>query len=64
MQATPRLISLPLYTQVLIAVACGTLLGVVFGQESYLGGLRNEHLGSLGLLLVPQLMTLAIPLIF
>src|SRR5262249_47822594 len=64
MQETPRLIMLPLYTQVLIAVACGTLLGVVFGQEPYLGGLRNEHLGWLGLLLVTLLKPLAIPLIF
>src|SRR5689334_19771539 len=64
MQATPRLIPLPLYTQVLIAVACGTVLGVVFGQEPYLGGLKNEHLGWLGLLLVTLLKTLAIPLIF
>jgi Na+/H+-dicarboxylate symporter len=37
---------------------------VVFGQESYLGGLRNEDLGWLGLLLVTLLKTLAIPLIF
>jgi Na+/H+-dicarboxylate symporter len=57
MQASPRLIPLPLYTQVLIAVACGPLLGVVFGQEPYLGGLRNEHLGWLGLLLVTLLKT-------
>jgi Na+/H+-dicarboxylate symporter len=64
MQTTPRIIPLPLYTQVLIAVACGALLGVVFGQESYLGGLRNEDLGGLGLLLVTLLKTLAIPLIF
>lgn len=64
MQTTPRLIPLPLYTQVLIAVACGAVLGVVFGQEPYLGGLKNEHLGWLGLLLVTLLKTLAIPLIF
>jgi Na+/H+-dicarboxylate symporter len=64
MESTPRLIPLPLYTQVLIAVACGTLLGVIFGQEPYLGGLKNEHLGWLGLLLVTLLKTLAIPLIF
>ena len=63
MQTTPRLIPLPLYVQVLIGVACGALLGVVFGQESYLGGLRNEDLGGLGLLLVTLLKTLAIPLI-
>ena len=56
--------SLPLYTQVLIAVACGALLGVAFGQEPYPGGLRNEDLGRLGLLVVTLLKTLAIPLIF
>ena len=55
---------LPLYTQVLIAVACGGLLGVTFGQEPYLGGLRNEHLGWLGMFVVKLLKTLAIPLIF
>lgn len=48
----------------LIAVACGALLGAVFGQEAYLGGLRNEDLGWLGLLVVTLLKTLAIPLIF
>jgi Na+/H+-dicarboxylate symporter len=55
---------LPLYTQVLIAVACGGLLGIAFGQEPYLGGLRNEHLGWLGMFVVKLLKTLAIPLIF
>jgi Na+/H+-dicarboxylate symporter len=54
----------PLYQQVLIGVACGALLGAVFGQEPYLGGLRNEHLGWLGMLVVKLLKTLAIPLIF
>jgi Na+/H+-dicarboxylate symporter len=55
---------LPLYTQVLIGVACGAVLGAAFGQEPYLGGLRNEHLGWLGMLVVQLLKTLAIPLIF
>jgi Na+/H+-dicarboxylate symporter len=64
MQATPRWFSLPLYTQVLIAVTCGGLLGVVFGQEPYLGGVRNEQLGRLGLFVVTLLKMLAIPLIF
>lgn len=64
MQTTQRWIPLPLYTQVLIAVACGALFGAIFGQEPYLGGLRNEHLGRLGLLVVTLLKTLAIPLIF
>lgn len=64
MQATQRWIPLPLYSQVLIAVACGALLGAIFGQEPYLGGLRNEYLGRLGMLVVTLLKTLAIPLIF
>ncbi len=62
--AAGRRPSLPLYTQVLIAVACGAVLGVTFGQEPYLGGLRNEHLGWLGMLVVTLLKLLAIPLIF
>ncbi len=57
-------IPLPLYTQVLIAVACGAVLGVAFGREPYLGGLGNEDLGRLGLIVVTLLKTLAIPLIF
>jgi Na+/H+-dicarboxylate symporter len=57
-------IPLPLYTQVLIAVVCGAVLGVTFGQEPYLGGLRNEDLGRVGLLVVTLLKTLAFPLIF
>ncbi|MEQ1654082.1 MAG: dicarboxylate/amino acid:cation symporter [Nitrospira sp.] len=64
MKTAPHWIPLPLYTQVLIAVACGATLGVLFGQESYLGGLRNEQLGKLGLFVVTLLKTLAIPLIF
>jgi Na+/H+-dicarboxylate symporter len=64
MKSIPSLIPLPLYTQVLIAVLCGGLLGTVFGQEPYLGGLRNEHLGKLGLFVVTLLKTLAVPLIF
>lgn len=54
----------PLYAQVLIAVIGGATLGVLFGQEPYLGGLRNEQLGQLGLWVVWLLKTLAIPLIF
>jgi Na+/H+-dicarboxylate symporter len=55
---------LPLYTQVLIAVICGTAVGALLGQEPYLGGLRNEHLGRLGMFVILLLKTLAIPLIF
>ena len=58
------LFRLPLYTQVVIAVICGTLMGAVFGQESYLGGLRNDQLGQLGMFVIVLLKTLAIPLIF
>ena len=54
----------PLYTQVLIGVLCGALLGVIFGQDPYWGGLRNEQLGKLGFFVVTLLKTLAIPLIF
>jgi len=64
MKSIPSLIPLPLYTQVLVAVLCGGLLGVVLGQDPYLGGLRNEHLGKLGLFVVTLLKTLAVPLIF
>jgi len=55
---------LPLYTQVLIAVICGTAVGTLFGQEPYLGGLRNEYLGRFGMFVILLLKTLAIPLIF
>ena len=55
---------MPLYTQVLIAVIIGGLLGVIFGQEPYLGGITNAQLGKLGMVVVQLLKTLAIPLIF
>jgi len=45
-------------------VIFGAMLGVLFGEESYLGGLRNEQLGQLGLWVVWLLKTLAVPLIF
>jgi Na+/H+-dicarboxylate symporter len=64
MDVTARAISLPLYLQVLVAVACGATLGILFGHAPYLGGLRNEQLGELGLLVVSLLKTLAVPLIF
>ncbi|HEX6531717.1 MAG TPA: dicarboxylate/amino acid:cation symporter [Nitrospira sp.] len=55
---------LPLYTQVLIAVICGTVVGALFGQAPYLGGLRNEDLGRVGMYVILVLKILAIPLIF
>ena len=56
---------LPLALQVFIGVAIGTLLGVLFGIEPYVGGLlKNETLGQLGMLVIRLLKTLATPLIF
>src|SRR5215813_11052244 len=63
-QGKGYLIRVPLYTQVLIAVICGTVVGAAFGEEPYLGGLRNEPLGRLGMFVILLLKTLAIPLIF
>ena len=64
MHETSRWLPIPLYLQVLIAVIGGATLGVLFGQEPYWNGLRNEQLGQLGLWVVWMLKTLAIPLIF
>jgi Na+/H+-dicarboxylate symporter len=58
------LLRLPLYSQVLIGAIFGTVVGAVFGQEPYLGGLRNEQLGQLGMFVILLLKALAIPLIF
>ncbi|CAG7857267.1 hypothetical protein MCAMS1_02034 [biofilm metagenome] len=55
----------PLAAQVVIGVSIGTLLGVLFGTEAYLGGLlKNEILGQLGMLVIRLLKTLATPLVF
>ena len=54
---------MPLYLKVLIAVVLGALLGVLFENEPYLFGLRNEYLGQLGTLVVRLLKALATPLI-
>ena len=64
MYDTSRRHPFPLYAQVLVAVIGGATLGVAFGQEPYLNGLRNEQLGKLGLWVVWVLKTLAVPLIF
>ena len=53
----------PVYTQVLIAVIFGGLLGVIFGQEPYLAGSRTRSWAS-SAWLSQLLKTLAIPLIF
>src|SRR5512134_501865 len=64
MKQAARWIPFPLYMQVLIAVTGGAALGMAFGQEPYLSGLRNEDLGRFGMLVVTLLKTLAVPLIF
>lgn len=53
----------PLSLRVLIGVASGALLGVIGGDEAYLWGLRNEHLGQIGMLAIRLLKALAVPLI-
>ncbi len=53
----------PLSLRVLMAVALGALLGVIGGNEAYLWGLRNEHLGQIGMLAIRLLKALAVPLI-
>jgi Na+/H+-dicarboxylate symporter len=54
---------LPLYLRVLIGVAAGVLLGVIFKTGPIVAGLRNEDLGQLGMLVIRLLKALAIPLI-
>jgi tetratricopeptide (TPR) repeat protein len=55
---------LPLYVRVLIGVVLGATLGVAFGKEPYpLLGLRNEDLGTLGMLVIKLLRALAVPLV-
>jgi DAACS family dicarboxylate/amino acid:cation (Na+ or H+) symporter len=53
----------PLYVRVLLGVVLGTLVGVQFGTEPFLGGLSTRHLGQLGLLVIRLLTALATPLI-
>ena len=55
---------LPLYARVLIGVILGAILGLLFGKEPYPGvGLRNEDLGTLGMLVIKMLRALAVPLV-
>lgn len=56
-------IQLPLYARVLIGVILGVGFGVIFKNEPYLLGLKNEDLGQLGVLVIRLLKALAIPLI-
>ncbi len=54
---------LPLYARVLIGVFLGAILGVIFGKRPYLFGLENKDLGTLGMLVIKLLRTLAVPLV-
>jgi DAACS family dicarboxylate/amino acid:cation (Na+ or H+) symporter len=54
---------LPLYARVLIGVAAGIALGVIFKTGPIVGSLHNEDLGQLGLLVIRLLKALAVPLI-
>ncbi|MEP6808811.1 MAG: dicarboxylate/amino acid:cation symporter [Chthoniobacterales bacterium] len=58
-----RFFGLPLYLRVLIGLAAGILLGVVFGTRPIVFGLRNDDLGQLGFLVIRLLKALAVPLI-
>jgi Na+/H+-dicarboxylate symporter len=55
---------MPLYLRILIGVALGTTLGLLFDEGPIVLGLRNKHLGDLGLLVIRLLKALAVPLIF
>jgi DAACS family dicarboxylate/amino acid:cation (Na+ or H+) symporter len=54
---------LPLYARVLIGVVFGLILGIVFGKRPIVGGLTNDDLGALGLLVIKALRALAVPLV-
>jgi DAACS family dicarboxylate/amino acid:cation (Na+ or H+) symporter len=55
---------MPLYLRILVGVALGAGLGVAFDDGPILLGLRNRHLGELGMLVIRLLKALAVPLIF
>ena len=54
----------PLYVRVLLGVAIGTTLGVVFGSRDIVWGWSNDDLAVLGGLYIRLLTALATPLIF
>ncbi len=57
-------VAMPLYLRILVGVALGAIFGVLFGDGTIVLGLRNQHLGDLGLLVIRLLKALAVPLIF
>lgn len=63
----PHKTRFPLSLRVLLAAILGATLGATFHTDPLfwgaLGGLRNEHLGQLGLLVIKALRALAVPLV-
>lgn len=56
----------PLYLRVLLGVALGTALGMIFGKRPFIPGLpalTNTTLGDLGMLVIKALRALAVPLV-
>jgi len=58
-----RLPHLPLFARVLIGVALGAVVGVVFGTGDIALGVTTGDLGTLGILVVRVLKMLAVPLV-
>ena len=58
-----RVPRLPLYIQVLIGVALGAVVGVIFGTDRIVAGITTADLGTIGLLVVRVLKMLAVPLV-
>ncbi len=54
---------IPLYLQVIAGVVLGSIFGVAFGKEPFLGNFGNDELGQLGLLVIRILKALAVPLV-
>ncbi|HEX8680434.1 MAG TPA: cation:dicarboxylase symporter family transporter, partial [Chthoniobacterales bacterium] len=54
---------LPLYQRVIVGVALGIGVGVIFKSGQIFPGLRTEDLSQLGLLVIRLLKALAVPLI-
>jgi DAACS family dicarboxylate/amino acid:cation (Na+ or H+) symporter len=53
----------PLFVRVLIGVALGAVVGIVFGKGDIALGMTTADLGALGLLVVRMLRMLAVPLV-
>lgn len=54
---------IPLYLQVIAGVVLGSIFGVAFGKEPFIGNFGNDELGQLGLLVIRILKALAVPLV-